>query len=310
MKTGSKSATASIILIAASFLAFQPCSAQELTPRALAPAPVRMHILLVGYSYSCGNYIFDATLPIEDVDTKAHSLLLGYSTTVQLFGRGAKLDFALPAATAEWTGLVMGKPASATRTGFGDPILGISVNILGNRALFGRPFFLSRERFVIGAGLALSMPVGQYDKTKLINLSTHRWVFKPTLGASFRTKKWIFETFLNAWFFTTNSQFFNGNTLAQKPLVGIQLHGIYMFRPGIWAAVSAGKGWGGETSLNGLEKNDTQDNTRFGTTLAFPLKTPHSGLRLTWTNGITTRYGANFTSFAVAYTYIWGGGLQ
>ena len=81
------------------------------------------------------------------------------------------------------------------------------------------------------------------------------------------------------------------------------------FRPGLWIAASAAKGWGGETILNGLEKNNTQDNSRFGATLAIPLKAPHSGLRLGWVNGVTSRFGANFTTFAVAYTYVWGGGL-
>jgi hypothetical protein len=310
MRTAPKSAFANIILIAASFLAFQPCSAQELTPRALAPAPVKMHILALGYAYSYGNYLFDASLPIQGVDTKAHSLVIGYSTTLQFFGRGAKLDFVLPMATANWTGLVNGQPASATRTGFADPMLGITVNILGNRALFGRPFFQSRERFVLGAGLAASLPVGQYDETKLVNLSTHRWVIKANFGGSFKTGKWIFETILGAWFFTTNSSFFNGNTLAQKPLGGVQLNVIYTFRPGLWAAISAAKGWGGETVMNGAEKNNSQDNGRLGATLAIPLKAPHSGLRLGWTKGVTSRFGANFTTFSVAYVYVWGGGLQ
>ena len=298
-----------LLLLAASFFALQPCGAQELTPRALAPAPVKMRILLLGYSYSSGNYLFDSSLPLEGVETKAHSLILGYSTTLQLFGRGAKLDFVLPMATANWSGLVNGQPASATRTGFGDPWLGITVNILGNRALFGRPFFQSRERFVIGAGLAASLPVGQYDDTKLVNLSTHRWVIKPTFGGSFKTGKWIFETIFNAWFFTTNNRFFNGNTLAQKPLGAVQLNVIYTFRPGLWVSISAAKGWGGETILNGTDLNNSQDNGRGGATLAIPLKAPHSGLRLGWLKGITARYGAKFTTFSVAYTYVWGGGL-
>jgi hypothetical protein len=309
MKTALKAFFVFLSLVAASFLAFRPSAAQEITPRALAPAPVKMHILALSYAYSYGNYLFDASLPIEGVDSKAHSLVLGYSTTLRFFGRGAKLDFVLPMATANWTGLVNGEPASATRTGFGDPMLGITINILGNRALFGRPFFQSRERFVLGAGLAAYLPVGQYDETKLVNLSTHRWVIKTTFGGSFKTGRWIFETILGAWFFTANNSFFNGNTLDQKPLGAVQLNAIYTFRPGLWIAASAAKGWGGETILNGIGKNNTQDNTRFGATLAIPLKAPHSGLRLGWVNGVTSRFGANFTTFAVAYTYVWGGGL-
>jgi len=278
MKNAPEAAFFFLVLLTASGLAWQPCSAQDLTPRNVAPAPVRMHILGLGYYFSYGNYLFDSALPIEGVDTKAHSLVCAYTTTLQLFGRGAKLDFVLPTATANWTGLVSGVPASATQNGFGDPTLGFTVNILGNRALFGRPFFQSRERHVIGAGLALTMPVGQYDNTKLVNLSTHRWIFKPTLGGSFKTGKWIFETYLNGFFFSTNSQFFNGNTLKQKPLLAVQLHALYTFRPGLWAAVSAAKGWGGETVLNSTEKNNIQNNTRYGETLAIPLKTLSMGM--------------------------------
>jgi hypothetical protein len=198
MKSAAGSALTFLFLVAGCFSAFKLCSAQELTPRVLAPAPVKMHILAFSYAYSYGNYLFDAALPLEDVKTKAHSLVMGYSTTLQVFGRGAKRDFVLPMATANWTGLVNGQPASAIRTGFGDPTVGITVNILGNRALFGRPFFQSRERFVLGAGLAVSLPIGQYDDTKLVNLSTHRWVIKSNFGGSFKTGKWIFETILGA----------------------------------------------------------------------------------------------------------------
>ena len=294
-----------ILILASIFLpALQTCSAQDLTPRLQSPAPARLHTLAFGYAYSHGNYLLDSSLPLQDVKARVNTLVLGYSTTFQLFGRAAKFDVAVPLGAGTWEGLVNGVPASATRTGFGDPVLALSVNILGNRPLLLRQFMQYRERFLLGVSLGISVPLGQYDKTKLVNLGTHRWVFKPTFGGSFKTGKWIFEAFLNAWFFTTNSAYFNGNTLAQNPLYAVQFHVIHTFRPGLWAALSAGRNYGGETIVNGIHKRDIQQNSRFGATLAIPL-TARSGLRLGWTNGISVRFGADFTTWAIGYWHSW-----
>lgn len=280
--------------------------AQELEPRALAAAPVRMNILLFAYSYSSGNVLLDPSLPIEGAEARVNSFTLAYATTLNIFGRLAKLDVAVPFSHGYWEGLLDGLPASATRTGFGDPAVRLGINLIGTPALYGREFLTFREKFVAGASLQMRLPLGQYDGSKLVNLGTNRWMFRPNIGAAMQLGRWIIETSLSSWLFTKNNDFFGGNTLSQKPLFALQMHLAYNFRRGFWLAASYGKSRGGETIVNGEEKKNVQNNTRFGLTLAVPISGGHA-VTLSYISGIVTRYGADFDTLVCSYQYRWGG---
>ena len=293
-----------IVLILCSILTNDAAS-QELEPRAMAAAPVRMNILLFAYAYSSGNVFLDPSLPIEDADANLNSFTLAYATTFSLFGRLAKLDMAVPFSHGYWEGLLEGQPASTTRTGFGDPAVRLGVNLIGTPALYGREFLSFREKFVVGTSLQIRLPLGQYDSNKLVNLGTHRWMFRPTIGASMRLRRWIIETSLSAWFFTNNNNYFQGETLTQKPIFAFQMHLAYSFRRGFWLAASFGKSRGGKTIVSGVKRNDSQNNTRLGLTLAVPISGGHA-IAISYTSGLVTRYGADFDIFACAYQYRWG----
>jgi hypothetical protein len=53
-----------------------------------------------------------------------------------------------------------------------------------------------------------------------------------------------------------------------------------------------------------LAKEDIQTNQRVGVTLALPAGRAGS-LKLTYTNGLTTRLGADFDSWSAAYQRTW-----
>ncbi len=46
---------------------------------------------------------------------------------------------------------------------------------------------------------------------------------------------------INSWFFYKNPSFFNGNTLEQRLLLGVQLHVAYLFNPKFWVLASIGQ---------------------------------------------------------------------
>jgi hypothetical protein len=280
--------------------------AQDLEPRAQASAPVGVNILMFGYSYSDGNILLDASLPVEGAEAKIHSLVMAYATTLNLFGRLAKIDVGVPFSHGNWHGLLEGEPASATRTGFGDPQVRLGINIVGTPAMVGRDFIKFTERFVAGASLQVRIPLGQYDGDKLANLGTNRWMFKPSIGAALNLGRFVLETSVSIQFFTDNTSFYIGNILSQEPLYALQFHLAYRFKRGFWIALSAGRSWGGKTTLNEDAREDPQNNSRLGITLAVPLRRGHA-IMLTYMSGLTVRYGADFDILAVAYQYRWGG---
>jgi hypothetical protein len=278
-------------------------TAQELEPRAFAAAPVKMNIFLLGYAYSNGNVLLDKSIPIEDGKAEVNSFALAYVTTVNIFGKLAKLDVAIPFSFGNWEGLVLGQPASTTRTGFGDPAVRLGINLIGTPALYGRDFLTFRERFVLGTSLQVRLPLGQYYEDKVINLGANRWMFRPNIGAGIKLGRWIIEASLSAWFFTRNSQFILGETW-QEPIFAAQMHLAYNFRRGFWLAASFGKSRGGKTIVNDIPLSDVQNNTRYGLTLAVPISGGHA-VTLSFSSGIVTRYGTDFDTFACSYSYRW-----
>lgn len=57
----------------------------------------------------------------------------------------------------------------------------------------------------------------------------------------------------------------------QDPLYTIQTHLIYTFRPGFWTAASAGYGYGGKSTVSGVEKNDRRENLAWALSFGFPI---------------------------------------
>ena len=279
---------------------------QDLEPRAQASAPVGLHFLVLGYSYSSGNILLDPALPVEGAEAKINSLVISYGTTFNILGRLTKIDLALPFSHGTWQGLLEGEPASATRTGFGDPLIRIGMNLIGTPALHGREFLKFKERFVLGASLQVRLPLGQYNGEKLVNLGTNRFMFKPSIGAAINLGRFVLETSANIQFFTDNTNYYGGNTLSQQPLYALQFHLAYRFKRGFWTALSAGRSWGGKTSLNEGVREDPQNNSRLGVTLVMPLG-KGQGIMFTYMSGLTVRYGADFDIIALAYQYRWGG---
>ena len=76
---------------------------------------------------------------------------------------------------------------------FGDPAVRFAVNLIGQPALGPKEFFARKPETTLGASIVVSIPAGQYDSAKLINLGTNRWAFKPELGLSYPRGPWDLE---------------------------------------------------------------------------------------------------------------------
>jgi hypothetical protein len=265
-----------------------------------------MNFAIVGYAYSFGNVMLDDALPLEDTDSRLHSITLAYARSISVFGLSGRVSAVVPLANGKWTGEVEGVDTSATRNGLGDPLFGLAVNFIGSPALRRAEFASYRRKTIIGASLKVRPPLGQYNSSKFFNLSSGRWYVSPRLGIMQYLGRFVLEGYVSGWFFTANDDFYGGNRVEQDPLLALQLHFIYRFRRGFWGALSFGQSFGGETKLNGARQDNSQSNNRLGATIAIPVEGLHA-LKATYASGVSTRAGANFDTFAIAWQYGWGG---
>ena len=296
----------SVLLLASIFLA-TTARAQQLEPRAFSAAPVGVNFAILGYGYNTGDLLFGQDIPIDDASAKLNTVTGLYVRTIDFFGASAKLGIIAPFAWGTYRGKLTGIDTSTTRTGLVDPKVQLTVSFLGAPAKTPREFAGFHEGTVAGASLMISIPVGQYDASKIVNLGTNRWAFRPRIGASHTAGKLTFELYGDVWLFTDNPDQF-GVVVKQDPIWAVQSHVIYSFHPGLWLGFDAGYGWGGNTTVGGVQKNNRQQNTLLAGTLAVPV-TRRGALKFVYSTGISTRLGADFDTFQVFYQYRWGGGL-
>jgi len=281
--------------------------AQSIEPRSYSNAPVGVNFLIGGYAYTRGGVSFD-TLPITDPKLTTSSAVVGYARALDLWGSSGKFDVIVPYTWLSGSAIYQGDPVRRDVDGFADPLLRVSVNFFGAPALKLPEFRSYRQDLVVGASLQVSVPARQYDETKLINLGTNRWFFKPEIGVSKALGPWTLEAKTAVTLFTTNNDFFNGNKRLQDPLYSLQAHAIYNFSSGVWGSVDATYFAGGRTTLNGVLQVDRQQNWRMGATLAFPVGL-YNSIKLYASKGVSARTGNSFDLLGIAWQYRWGGGL-
>jgi hypothetical protein len=282
--------------------------AQELEPRAYSNTPTGLNFLLAGYGYSEGNLAFDPSVPIENADLRTNSATLAWARSLGVRGRSAKVDVILPYTWLSGSALVQGEPRQREVSGFADPRIRYSVNLYGAPALSLEEFAGYRQDVIIGASLQVSVPVGQYDDTKLVNIGTNRWAFKPELGISRSWGPWTVDMAVAAALYTDNTDFLGGGTVSQDPLYAVQGHIVHGFRSGIWLALDGTYYWGGRTEVDGVKADTLRKNTRVGLTVALPVDLRNS-VKIYGSTGVSSRTGDEYDGLGILWQYRFGGGL-
>ena len=281
---------------------------QSIEPRSYSNAPVGVNFLIGGYAYTRGGLAFDSSLPITDPSLATSSAVLGYARVLDLWGKSGKFDVIVPYTWLSGSADYRGSTVERMVSGFADPMFRLSVNFYGAPALTLPEFKSYEQDLIVGGSLQVSAPTGQYDDTKVVNIGTHRWYFKPEIGVSKALGQWTLEGAAAVMLFTTNNDFYNGNRRSQDPLYSFRAHAIYSFPYGIWGSVDGTYFAGGRTTLNGTLDADLQQNWRVGGTLAFPVDV-YNSVKLYASKGVSARTGNNYDLAGVAWQYRWGGGL-
>ena len=306
---GARARTARRALAACALtLALPAAWAQDIEPRAYSNAPIGVNFLVAGYVYTRGGISFDSALPITDEQLTTSSAVVAYAHVFELMGQSAKVDAIVPYAWLRGSAVYRGEPVERVVDGFTNAAFRLSVNLYGAPALTLQEFAGWQQDLIVGASLRVTVPWGQYDDTRIVNIGTNRWTFKPEVGVSKAIGPWTLELTGAVTFFTDNDDFYGGLTRAQDPLYSAQVHAIYSFRSGIWASLDATYFAGGRTTLDGERNADLQQNWRLGGTLAFPVDR-HNSIKLYASSGVGSRTGNDYDLVGVAWQYRWGGGL-
>jgi hypothetical protein len=267
-------------------------SAEDIEPRRWTPLPVDLTLIGVGTIRGAGDIAFDPLLEIQDATVETTTNFVSLLRTFDLFGKTARLDVRLPHQHSRWKGSLAGEPRTVDRRGPGDPRVRLSVNFLGSPALRGKAFGAYRAsrpvNTVAGAALAVVLPLGEYQKDKLLNLGQNRFVIRPQLGVVHSRGPWSAELTGSVSLYTDNRDFLVSHEREQEPLFALQAHAIYTPPGGLWVSLSAAYDWGGESTVDGIAKGDHREDFLYGIAAGFALG-PQSSLQLAYVANRTQR---------------------
>jgi len=285
------------------------CFAQELEPRRWSHLPTGKNFVGGGYVYTKADIFFDPVLRIEDAEMEMHTWAFKYIRTFELLQKSARVDFTQGYQEGRWDGLLNGAPASTKRSGLTDSILRFAINWYGAPPLKIKEFKAYRAKIdvetIFGTALVVHLPTGEYMSDKFINLGTNRFTFRPQIGVVHNRGKWSFELTTAVWLYTDNNDFYNGSKLEQDPYFTSQIHLVYTFRPGLWASAGAGYGYGGKTTVSGVENNDRRESLAWAFSFGFPINR-QLGVKFAYLANRTQKsIGQDINKIGAAFTIIW-----
>jgi len=305
MKYSQNSSFYSLILLLSGLFS-SPLFANEIEARRWTHLPVGTNIIGLAGARTDGDIFIDPVLLLEDVELEMDTVVTSFLHSFNLFDKTARFDVRLPYQKAHWQGLLDGEPRSAKREGLGDPLFRLSVNFLGAPALKGDKYRSYRTSHttntVVGAAVAVRVPLGQYKEDKLLNLGQNRYTIRPQLGMVHTRGPIAFELTGSVNFFTDNDEFWNGNKLEQDPLYFLQTHLTYSFKNKFWTSIAAGYDWGGQSKINGIKKDDQRQDIYFAISTGFPVS-QNSSIKFSYVGGRTQEnIGADTNNFIMGYS--------
>lgn len=286
-----------------------PCSALEPEPRKWGHLPIGTNFAGIGYAHTEADIFVDPTLRLEDVNMEVDTWAGKYIRTFELFGKSARVDVAQAYKDGTWSGKINGVERSVSRSGFADTVVRFAVNLHGAPPLTGKKYMAYRAKTdketIVGVGMAVRLPTGEYFEDKLVNIGDNRYTFRPQIGIGHHWGKWTAEVTGEAALFTDNDEYFNGKTLEQDPLYIVHGHLSYTIRPGFWVGGGLSYDYGGEKTVDGVDKNDTKENIAWALNASIPLNRQTS-ISAKYIGSATQKdVGFDSDTFSVSMSYLW-----
>ena len=159
------------------------CLSEEMEPRRWAHLPIDTNFIGGGYAYTEADIDFDPVLKIENGQMDMHTWAAKYIRSFTLFEKTARIELLQAYQEGSWTGLLDGVSTTVKRSGWSDTNLRFAINLYGSPPLKGKEYAAYRTatevETIVGAGLSVQLPTGNYMDDKLINLGTNRFTFRP-----------------------------------------------------------------------------------------------------------------------------------
>jgi hypothetical protein len=207
---------------------------------------------------------------VAGANIEATMTMAGYAKMLPLFKRSAMVSILAP----------MGRLSSdisvnnTSARGFGDPMLQVSVNVIGPKAIMNIPEML---RYKPGISVdvvgSLAFPIGEYDSDSPLNIGQNRWYGRMGAPVIWQIGPWVtgkrttLELLPAVWIFGDNNDFL-GKKLETEPMYQLEGHLTRDFMERFWGSLDVISYSGGKATIDGVEGN-ALGNIGVGGTLGY-----------------------------------------
>jgi Putative MetA-pathway of phenol degradation len=201
--------------------------------------------------------------------------LVGFAKMLPLGKRSAMVSLLVPMGRITSDVSVNGfLESTTTARGFGDPMLQVSVNVIGPKAIMSIPDMLRyKPGFSVDIVGSLAFPLGAYDNTSPVNMGQNRWYGRVGLPIVWQIGQWIpgkrttLELLPAIWMFSDNTDFM-GATMETKPMYQLEGHLTRDFMERFWGSFDVISYSGGLATIDGVE-GSALSNLGMGGTLGY-----------------------------------------
>lgn len=268
------------------------CFSQD--PKGVYPMPAGTDAVIWYYRNISGHEVF--------VDgNKAGDVSLDSNLAIARFVHWGKLG------SSNWTWTVNGiipygslhleqpsKKIDQTSTGFGDPMF-----VVGGYTPMG-PQGLQAILLEY-----ISIPAGEYDSAKAVNMGNNRWAFRTEFGLAWKPiPKLTLELIGDYEIFTENDDYIKGNNLERDPLYSVFAHVSWDFTKDLFMTLTPQWTWGGETQLNGRDVAFSKVDTKSGWFTVGVRLTQNSQLLLQYVHDFDVENGIPQDQIRFRYAYL------
>lgn len=255
-------------------------------PRSFPLLPKNVNLLTVYALSQSGNQLLDPGQTIPDAQIDATIGILQYTRSFDLNGTIGAAFVALPFASISGE-VPLGSPrgtVSASDRGLGGLILGGVIGLVGSPALSGQAFASHKPGLQVGLVGKLFLPTGSYDPKKVISTGSNRLAAQLVLPITYNIGASMVDPNLTTIEILPSITVFNDNTdpsggaavTGQKPLYSLETHVTRNLGGTTWISFGGIYNSGGETSTNGIWKNDKRQSLGLGASVNFSVNSTTS----------------------------------
>ena len=203
--------------------------------------------------------------------------LIGYAHTFSLLDRAAIAAIIVPMGRVSGEVTVGNKTVNQSASGFGDPMLEFSINLIGPAAQKDIPDAMRYQPgFSLDLLADLALPIGEYDSSKPLNIGQNRWYGRVGMPVIWQLGDWVpgrrttLEFLPAVWMFGDNTDYV-GQTLKTDPMFQLDAHLTRDFTEQLWGSLDMAWYSGGQASINGITQGNKLNNLGLGLTLGYTI---------------------------------------